>query len=422
MSALENIEKHLRESIGLDARSVGMGSLAGAIAARMRKRGLKRQEDYFEMLLARESERQALIEETVVPETWFFRDWSPFALLGQWAANTWLPAHPGEVLRVLSAPCSTGEEPYSIAMALLDAGVEPGQFSVEAVDISHQALAQARKGVYGQNSFRGERLEFRGKYFEKAGNAWQLSELVLKQVQFTHANLVELDVAALGVSKDAIFCRNLLIYLTPEMQTGLLSRLRARLSQGGLLFVGHAEAFIASHCGFEAVRPSTAFAFHKRTSTPQPAVSVKRARPKPVPIAPISPFIPMPPMGTREVPPAKPRPSAPVQTPETTLEEIHRAADAGDYEAAITKCEAHVCGHAPSPALFSLLGVLHEATGKLDRAREFYRKALYLEPGHVETLAHLALLERSSGNAAAAHRLEQRARRTPQPHHGAKIA
>ena len=98
------------------------------------------------------------------------------------AAGTWLPAHPAGVLRILSAQCSTGEEPFSIVMALLDAGLEAHQFNVEAVDISQHALAHARKGVYSQNSFRGARTEFREKYFVKAGNNWRLSDPVLKQV------------------------------------------------------------------------------------------------------------------------------------------------------------------------------------------------------------------------------------------------
>ena len=101
----------------------------------------------------------------VVTETWFFREKQPFAALVRLVIEEWLPAHPTGKLRLLSVPCSSGEEPYSMAMALMDAGFLAARFEISAVDISSRALAFAQRAIYGRNSFRGADLEFRARHF-----------------------------------------------------------------------------------------------------------------------------------------------------------------------------------------------------------------------------------------------------------------
>lgn len=151
--------------MGLDAVSIGSTTIDRAVLARMASLGVERREDYWQQLQDSTDEVQELIEAVVVPETSFFRDREAFAVLVRLILVEWLPAHPRGTLRLLSIPCSTGEEPYSMVMALLDAGFSLGQFEVDAVDISARALTQAKRGVYGMNSFRGENLSFRERYF-----------------------------------------------------------------------------------------------------------------------------------------------------------------------------------------------------------------------------------------------------------------
>ena len=150
-----DFEKVLKQAMGLDAVSIGSTTIERAVRVRMADLGLGRREDYWQQLHDSTDELQELIETVVVPETWFFRDREAFGALVRLVTEEWLPAHPAGILRLLSVPCSTGEEPYSIVMALLDGGVSLERFQVDAVDISARALAQARRGVYGMNSFRG---------------------------------------------------------------------------------------------------------------------------------------------------------------------------------------------------------------------------------------------------------------------------
>ncbi|HVE11710.1 MAG TPA: CheR family methyltransferase [Paraburkholderia sp.] len=218
-------------------------------------------EAYWHLLAGSLAERQALIELIVVPETWFFRDREAFAALAR-LANERLVREPAQMLRLLSAPCSTGEEPYTIAMALLDAGIGPERFSVDAVDISARALDVARAALYGRNSFRGRALEFRDRHFDAVDGGYRLNERVRQAVRFTQANLF--DAAQMPETRfDFIFCRNVLIYFDRAAQDRAIRLLDARLAQHGTLFVGPAETGLMMRHAFSSARIPLAFAFQR---------------------------------------------------------------------------------------------------------------------------------------------------------------
>ena len=418
MNAIQDIEARLNQFIGLDAGSLGPSAISSAVQTRMRKRGVKQTEDYVALLATSEAELQELIENIVVSETWFFRDRQPFFALARWATETWLPSHPQGVMRLLSAPCATGEEPFSLVMALLDAGVPPERFVVEAVDISLTALARTRRGIYGRNSFRGHGLEFRDRYFRPVAEGWQLDEAVHRQVQFRQANLLDPSYTGGASVKDVIFCRNMLIYFDEPAQRRLRAVLDSLLSPGGLLFVGHAETFIFQNSGFISAQMPMAFALRKRGIEPvESKIAPRRGvTPKPMPASrrrtgghSLSPSV--------AVPRAKMAP-APSQAKAATttdlaaeLAEVRRLADAGQSTAAIVKCNTCLQTHGPSSQAYYLLGLVNDAVGNIGGAGDFYRKAVYLEPDHYEALAHLSLLAKKSGDAVAARQWSQRAQR-----------
>lgn len=439
MIPLRLIEARLNRSIGLDAASVGPSTILLAVQSRMKARSIKSLEAYHALLEQSGAEFQRLIEAVVIPETWFFRDRQPFLALGDWAVRQWFPAHPQGVLRLLSMPCSTGEEPFSMVMALLDAGVPPERFSVEAVDINGDALARAHKGLYGRNSFRGTHLEYRERYFKEVNagtgsstpaslsGTWQLDDRVRRQVQFRQVNLLDPSSAPAAGSRDVLFCRNLLIYLDREAQRRVIEGIRETLAPGGLLFVGHAEAYLFSSFGFETARFPMAFAFLKpgaAPGAPKPArapVAAQKTRAvspskKNRPILPASPLVlPLLPTQSAQSPKAAPAKAAAAAvgtgSPESLLDECQRLADAGRLDGATEKGEAYLQLHGPSARAYYLLGLIKDAAGMDGEAAAFYRKALYLEPAHIEALAHLALLSRRSGDTGGARRLQQRLQR-----------
>ena len=172
---MKRFEHLLRKTIGLDAASIGSTSIQRAVRLRMRSLGLRTPEDYEQLLEKSRAEWNEFVESVIVTETWFFRDPALFAAFVRLVLEEWLPAHPAAPMRLLSIPCASGEEPYSLVMALLDAGVAPERFQIEAVDISARALARAERGVYGKNSFRGKDLAFRDRYFQPSKEGFVLA-------------------------------------------------------------------------------------------------------------------------------------------------------------------------------------------------------------------------------------------------------
>ncbi len=155
---LADIENLLKETMGLNVASIGSPAVARAVQERLSACHLPDLGAYWNRIRASESELQQLVETVVVPETWFFRDRESFTALARLVREEWLSGRRQDLVRLLSLPCSTGEEPYSMAMALLDAGVPAERFHVDAVDISARVLSHAGRGIYGRNSFRGQDL------------------------------------------------------------------------------------------------------------------------------------------------------------------------------------------------------------------------------------------------------------------------
>ena len=334
-----NFEGLLKQEMGLDPASVGADTVERAVNARMQSCGVFRKEDYWDRLQSSRDELQQLIEAVVVPETWFFRDQEAFDALGRVVAEEWLPNHPVDILRLLSVPCCTGEEPYSMVMALLDSGLSRERLRVDAVDISVRALAFAAKAIYGVNSFRGQNLTYRNRYFEQTPRGYALSPLVREGVKFHHGNLLA-PAFQLGSSLyDVIFCRNLLIYFDRPTQERVLGSLARALASQGILFVGSAEAFLATCNGFQSANRSLAFAFRKRTSRlpeaqePRPTQTPTRQI-KPLPKQAVAPPT------TVKVTPLQPVPAA-AQTPRD-LAVARCLADAGRLREAAAACEAHL--------------------------------------------------------------------------------
>src|ERR1700722_3528138 len=178
-------ENLLRQKMGLTAASIGSPAVERAVKSRMADLGYAQAADYGCYLSASAEELQELIEAVVVPETWFFRDPQAYVALARLVTEELRSA-----LRVLSIPCSTGEEPYSLVMSLLDAGFLPQQLRVDAVDISARALAVAKRGVYGSNSFRGADLTFRDKYFQPTAKGYAMTEPVRTHVMFHQRNIL----------------------------------------------------------------------------------------------------------------------------------------------------------------------------------------------------------------------------------------
>lgn len=398
-------EELLERTMGLKAASIGPSAIKRAIALRMSTCNLASEDSYWELLQRSREELQELIEAVVIPETWFFRDPQAFAAMTLMAAVQAPKASASRPLRLLSLPCSTGEEPYTMAMALLDAGLPADSFTIDAIDISARSLALARLGVYGRNSFRSQDLSFRDRHFRPAERSYRISDTVRAPVRFARGNMLDADFLAGAEAYDFIFCRNLLIYFDAPTQARAIAVLNRLLAPEGVLFIGHSETGLMPANGFVSARIPMAFAFRMASTQPssprlQPAPSPARrkappARPTPVRSSQAA-------VRRRDAAPAAARPS---------IAELRRVADSGRLEEAARGCEAHIGECGPSADALLLLALISDASGDPLAAVHYYRKALYLDPGNSEALGHLALLLRKQGDHASAQLLDDRMRR-----------
>jgi chemotaxis protein methyltransferase WspC len=408
----------LKDRIGLDVASVGEAIIERAVRQRTSASRTTDSDAYWQLLTSSADEQQALIEAVIVPETWFFRYPESFATLGKLALARLAELGGVRPLRILSLPCSTGEEPYSIAMALFDAGVSPTQFKVDAVDISPLSIQRARRGVYGKNSFRGDQLSFRERYFQPVEEGYRLDERVAERVDFQSGNLLDPHMPLAQSAYDFVFCRNLLIYFDVPTQRLGFEALKRMTREEGVLFIGPAEGSLLGRMGMSSIGIPQSFAFRRRSEAAVEApviaatwplaerarVAVKAPvaapvrRPGPAPVKPFS---------TIRAAAA----SAPDSDASTLLATIGNLANEGKTADAKAACERYLKHHEPVAAVFYWLGLLSEVASDTAQALGFYRKALYLQPQHPETLAQMAALLASQGDVAGARRLQERAAR-----------
>lgn len=139
------IESLLKQKIGLDANSIGSSTIARAIYQRMADCRISTMAGYLGLLQESPQEWEAFVESVVIPETWFFRERESFNFLKDYVLSEWLANNSNRILQILSVPCSTGEEPYSIAIALLEAGLTAANFRIDAIDISKKACKLPNK-------------------------------------------------------------------------------------------------------------------------------------------------------------------------------------------------------------------------------------------------------------------------------------
>jgi chemotaxis protein methyltransferase WspC len=412
MTTVADFANLLNQTMGLSAETVGLSVIESAVKTRVSACKSKDLQDYWEHVHACHAELQELIDEVIVPETWFFRDREAFAAMAHEAYNKWLPHHPEGQLRLLSVPCASGEEPYSMAMALLAAGFPGSRFRIDAIDISVRLLKRAQEAIYGKNSFRGKDLDFRDRFFGPVGSEFRLADAVRGQVRFRHGNLLDPLFAPDTAAYDIIFCRNVLIYFDRATQDRAVQVLTRFLTPDSFLFVGPSETGLILNNDFVSAQLARAFAFRNKAHA-APDLDTGAAR-LPKPRRATARRIPGPaakPVAKRVAPS---RPAATIAQPAGTdadLDEIFRFANQGRLSEALQRCEEFLRAFGPSVQAYHLMGLVHDATGMHQEAEQYYRKVLYLDPGHHEALVHLAFLLEKQGDAAGAQRLHRRAKR-----------
>ena len=201
-----------------------------------------------------EEEFSRVVDLLTTNETYFFRERSQLTALIEEIVPDLLVARgamQGPV-KIWSAGCSSGEEPYSIVMMALEAGLRPGRdLRIYASDISRAVLSKARRGVYREASFRETEPRMRPRYFVEKDGLTRISDEVKRHVDFIHLNLLDSSRRGLLSTMDVILCRNVIIYFDLATKRRVMASFRDQLQPGGYLLLGHSESLLNVTTDFE---------------------------------------------------------------------------------------------------------------------------------------------------------------------------
>jgi len=244
-AAFAHFQALLFERIGIRLSSEKKALLCGRLAKRLKERGLRDYDEYYALIAKGRdpAELQIAIDLLTTNETYFFREPKHFEFLSRFLEEGKCAGTSGRGLRVWSAACSSGEEPYSIAMVLAEhLGAAP--WEIVASDVSTRMLERARVGHYSLERAKGIPPEYLAAYCLKGVGKQEgtlLIERTLRErVAFRHLNLMDVP-ADLGTF-DIVFLRNVLIYFDLETKRKVIERVAARIKPGGHLLVGHSES------------------------------------------------------------------------------------------------------------------------------------------------------------------------------------
>ncbi|GAA0741431.1 protein-glutamate O-methyltransferase CheR [Sphingomonas sp. ABOLD] len=237
------------------------------IGARMARSGMAEAARYLDFVGTNPAEREALINAFTINETYFYREEHQFAALARQILPELIRTRrPGDLIRIWSMPCSTGEEAYSIAIWLLENWPLVDAYHIEIVgsDLDTAALAQAQAGRYAARALARLPADVVERYFEpERGHRRKIIDDLRESVRFTPANIV--DRATLtGLGRfDVILCRNLLIYFDDDSRQLAASNLFESLNSGGFVCLGHSESMARITDRFTMARLEDAIVYRK---------------------------------------------------------------------------------------------------------------------------------------------------------------
>ncbi len=408
--SLNKIKLIVKKQIGLDSSTIGDTTIENIIHQRMHHCNIKNIDDYLSLIISNQNELDELLEITVIPETWFFRDIRPFEIIQKKIQQALMSSRSSH-FRILSLPSSTGEEPYSLAIYLIHNGITPSAFKIDAVDISKRALQIAKQGIYGSNSFRGKNYAtYQKPYFQENGTSYKINTNIQENINFYHLNILHTN-HNLDKSFDFILCRNLLIYFDTQTKGIAFNNLSSFLKDTGYLFIGHSEFGSVPKETFQNIGFEHAFALIKHTHPEfkvpcenKPHINKKNNLPAKYHKTENT-------ANFKSLIKPSPQTDTAVDNNSLSLEKVRELSSAEEFKKAETLCIEYIDHNGENAEALFLLGLIHECQKKPEDAETFYRKSLYLDPRHYNSLVHLALLLQENGDIKNSILLKKRADR-----------
>ena len=249
---------------GITFTSTNRSILESRLRERLRDKNLNTIKEYFSIITSDKEELKAFLDSVTTNLTRFFRNQAHFDTLEKFVVPELIKIknnRPG-TLKVWSAGCSTGEEPYTIAMLLTQILPAPWKFEIIASDISLKCLMTAKEGFYTDNRIDGVPDAYLKKYFDKVNGGYKIHPDIQGKIRFDYHNLKNDS----GLKEmDIVFCRNVIIYFDEAAQLAVINRFWDSMAAKSFMFIGHSESLFGMKTQFEFVRTEWATLYRKFT-------------------------------------------------------------------------------------------------------------------------------------------------------------
>lgn len=262
----ELFRKVIYDECGITFSATNRSILDGRIKELLRKKGISTPQEYYGIITKNPEEMKEMLDSVTTNLTYFFRNQPHFDSL----VNYVLPkiiekkkAKGDKTLKIWSAGCSTGEEPYTIAMILKEKLPPEFDFRITASDISLKSLMVAQQGFYADNRIDGVPEDYLKKYFTKVEGGYQIKEEIKSKIRFDYHNLKN-DSGARNL--DIVFCRNVLIYFDEPAQLTVINNFWNSMADDSYLYIGHSESLFGMKTQFEFIKTEWACFYGKNVS------------------------------------------------------------------------------------------------------------------------------------------------------------
>lgn len=259
----ESFRKLIYDKSGITFSATNRSILDSRLKELLREKNLSSIKDYYNLIISDESEMKFMLDSVTTNLTRFFRNQPHFDAFINYVIPHILEEKKktgDTTIRIWSAGCSTGEEPYTIAMILKEILPPQYKFMVTASDISLKSLMVGQQGFYPEARIQGVPANYLSKYFEKTESGYQVVQDVMSSIKFDYHNLRN-DSGMRNL--DIVFCRNVLIYFDEAAQKACIDRFWDAMGNKSYLFIGHSESLFGMDTKFEFLKTNWACLYQK---------------------------------------------------------------------------------------------------------------------------------------------------------------
>ena len=261
----EQYRKLIYNESGIHFTPTNRSILESRLKERLRDKGLDSVKTYFTKISTDQGEMKSFLDSITTNLTRFFRNQAHFDALEHFVIPELInikKASGNNTIKVWSAGCSTGEEPYTIAMLMSEVLPPPWKFEIVASDLSLKCLMTAKEGFYADNRIDGIPDKHLKKYFDKVDGGYKVRQDLMSKIRFDYHNLKN-DSGLKNL--DVVFCRNVIIYFDEAAQNAVINRFWDAMAAKSFLFIGHSESLFGMDTKFEFLKTQWATLYRKST-------------------------------------------------------------------------------------------------------------------------------------------------------------